>query len=45
MVVNGNDEVVLMSLTGNIDLKHIAKLGSKMNLGGMEHLGKMKGGK
>ena len=45
MVVNGNDEVVLMSLTGNIDLKHIAKLGSKMNLGGMEYLGKMKAGK
>ena len=42
MVVDGNDEVVLMSLTGNIDLKHIAKLGSKMDLGGMEHLGKMK---
>ncbi|NOX46485.1 MAG: DUF4252 domain-containing protein [Chlorobi bacterium] len=45
MVVNGKDEVVLMSLTGNIDLKHIAKLGSKMNLGGMEYLGKMKGDK
>lgn len=42
MVVDGNDEVVLMSLTGNINLKHIAKLGSKMDLGGMEHLGKMK---
>ncbi|RLD50488.1 MAG: hypothetical protein DRJ05_19565, partial [Bacteroidetes bacterium] len=43
MVVDGNDEVVLMSLTGNINLKHIAKLGSKMEFGGMEHLGKMKG--
>ena len=42
MVVDGNDEVVLMSLTGNINLKHIAKLGSKMDFGGMEHLGKMK---
>ena len=42
MVVDGNEEVVLMSLTGNIDLKHIAQLGSKMDLGGMEYLGKMK---
>ena len=43
MLVDGNEEVVFMSLTGNIDLKHIAQLGSKMDLGGMEYLGKMKG--
>ncbi|MCD4789719.1 MAG: DUF4252 domain-containing protein [Bacteroidales bacterium] len=42
MVVDGDDEVVLLSLTGNIDLNHVAKLGSSMKLGGMEHLSKMK---
>ncbi|MBC8485876.1 MAG: DUF4252 domain-containing protein [Bacteroidetes bacterium] len=42
MVVDGDDEVVLLSLTGNINLNHVAKLGTSMKLGGMEHLGKMK---
>lgn len=41
MVVDGDDEEVLLSLTGNINLNHVAKLGSAMKLGGMEHLGKM----
>jgi len=42
MVVDGDDEAVLLSLTGNIDLNHVAKLGTLMKLGGMEHLSKMK---
>ena len=42
MLVDGDDEVVLLSLTGEIDLNHVAKLGSSMKLGGMEHLCKMK---
>ncbi len=42
MVVDGDDEVVLLSLTGDIDLNYVAKLGTSMKLGGMEHLGKMK---
>ena len=42
MIVNGEDETILMSLTGNIDLNYIAELGGTMNLGGMEHLSKMK---
>jgi len=41
MIVDGNDEAVLLSLFGNIDLKHIAKLGAAMNMGGMDYLGKM----
>ena len=42
MVVDGKDEAVLLSLFGNLDLNYMAKLGSAMNMGGMEHLGKMK---
>jgi hypothetical protein len=42
MIVDGADEAVLLSLYGDIDLNHIAKLGSSMKMGGMEYLGKMK---
>ncbi|OQX78387.1 MAG: hypothetical protein B6D61_05665 [Bacteroidetes bacterium 4484_249] len=42
MVVDGDDKAVLLSLIGNIDLNNVAKLGSSMNLEGMEYLGKMK---
>ena len=42
MVVDGKDEAVLLSLFGNLDLNYVAKLGTAMNMGGMEHLGKMK---
>jgi hypothetical protein len=42
MVVDGDDEAVLLSLTGNLDLNYVAKLGKSMNLSGMHHLGKMK---
>lgn len=42
MVVNGKDEAVLLSLTGNIDLNYVAKLGKSMNLEGMNYLEKMK---
>lgn len=41
MIVNSDDEAVLMSLFGNIDLNAVAKLGSTMDIGGMEYLGKM----
>lgn len=41
MVVDGKKEEVLLSLTGNIDLNHVAKLSKTMKLGGMEYLGKM----
>ncbi len=41
MIVDGPDEAVLLSLFGDIDLNHIAKLGAGMDMGGLEHLGKM----
>lgn len=41
MVVDGKDEAVLLSLTGNLDLNYVAKLGRSMDIGGMQHLGKM----
>ena len=44
MIVDGENEAVLLSLYGDIDLNYIAKLGSTMDLGGMEYLGKMKKG-
>jgi hypothetical protein len=44
MIVDGDDEAVLLSLYGDINLNHVAKLGATMDLGGMEYLGKMKKG-
>ncbi len=41
MVVDGKDEAVLLSLVGNLDLNYVAKLGRTMDIGGMQHLGKM----
>ncbi|MCB2221077.1 MAG: DUF4252 domain-containing protein [Bacteroidetes bacterium] len=41
MIVDGKDDAVLLSLYGDIDLNHIAKLGAAMNMGGMDYLGKM----
>lgn len=41
MVVNGDDEAVLLSLYGNLDLNYLAKLSKGMNMGGMEYLNKM----
>ena len=43
MVVNGDTDVILLSITGNIDLKHLAKFGSSMNLDGLDYLGEMDG--
>ncbi len=39
MIVEGPDEVVLLSLFGDLDLNYIGKLGSTMNMGGMHYLG------
>ena len=41
MVMGGNDEFMVMSLFGEIDLKQISKIGSKMNIDGLQHLNKM----
>ena len=40
LIVGGTDNA-LISITGNIDLKHISKLASSMNGLGMEHLEKL----
>ncbi len=38
MLVGGNEEFVLMSLYGEINLKDISKIASSMNMSGMENL-------
>jgi len=41
MVMGGNEEFMVMSLYGEIDLKQISRIGKKMNVSGLEHLDKM----
>lgn len=41
MVVGGNEEFMVMSIFGEIDLKQISRIGTKMNVKGLEHLQKM----
>lgn len=41
MVVGGNEEFMIMSLFGEIDLKQISRIGSKMNIKGLENLHNM----
>ena len=41
MVAGGNEEFMVLSLFGEIDLKEISKIGSKMNIDGLQHLKKM----
>jgi hypothetical protein len=41
MISGGPKEFMIMSITGNIDLNKISKIGSKMNIGGLENLEKM----
>lgn len=41
MVVGGDDEFMIMSLFGEIDLKQISRIGSKMNIKGLENLQNM----
>jgi Domain of unknown function (DUF4252) len=42
MLVNGKDEIVVLDLTGSIDLSTISKLSKSMNIHGMENLKKIK---
>ena len=44
MVMGGNDEFMLLSLFGEIDLKKISHIGRKMNIEGLQNLEKMKDG-
>lgn len=41
MVSGGNEEFMVLSLFGEIDLKEISKIGSKMDIDGLQHLKKM----
>jgi hypothetical protein len=45
MVVGGNEEFMILSIFGEIDLKQISRIGSKMNIKGLENLHKMDKGK
>lgn len=41
MVVGGNDDFMVLSLFGEIDLKQIGKIGSKMDIDGLQNLHKL----
>lgn len=41
MVMGGNDDFMVLSLFGDIDLKQIGKIGSKMDISGLDHLHKL----
>ncbi len=41
MVMGGNEQFMVMSLFGEIDLKQISQIGKKMDVKGLEHLEKM----
>jgi hypothetical protein len=42
MLAGGDDEFMVLSLFGEIDLKQISRIGRKMNVDGLEKLEKMK---
>lgn len=42
LLVGGKDEFVLLSFVGTLDLEKIAKLASKLDIDGAEHLEKLK---
>lgn len=44
MVMGGNEEFMVLSLFGEIDLKQISKIGHKMDVDGLKHLERMKDG-
>lgn len=41
MVMGGNEQFMVMSLFGEIDLKQVSRIGKKMDVKGLEHLDKM----
>ncbi|MEJ7645011.1 MAG: DUF4252 domain-containing protein [Chryseolinea sp.] len=41
MIMGGNENFMVMSLFGEIDLKQISRIGKKMNVDGLQHLDKM----
>ncbi len=42
MVMGGNEEFMVMSIFGEIDLKQISKIGRKMDVEGLKHLERIK---
>ncbi len=42
MIMGGNDEFMVLSLFGEIDLKKISSIGKKMNIEGLQNLEKIK---
>jgi hypothetical protein len=42
MVMGGNEEFMVLSIFGDIDLKQISRIGRKMNVDGLENLEKLK---
>ncbi len=44
MIAAGNDDFKMLSLFGEIDLKKVSRIGSKMNIDGLEKLHKMEEG-
>jgi len=42
MIGGGDREFYIMSIVGDIDLKQISKLSSKMNIDGLQNLDKLK---
>jgi len=44
MIAAGNDDFKMLSLFGEIDLKKVSRIGSKMNINGLEQLNKMEKG-
>jgi hypothetical protein len=41
MVMGGNEQFMVMSLFGEIDLKQVSRIGKKMDVKGLEHLERM----
>jgi hypothetical protein len=41
MIMGGNEDFMVLSLFGEIDLKQISRIGKKMDVKGLEHLDKM----
>lgn len=41
MIAAGNDDFKMLSLYGEIDLKKVSRIGSKMNINGLDQLNKM----
>jgi hypothetical protein len=41
MIMGGNEQFMVLSLFGEIDLKQVSRIGKKMDVKGLEHLDKM----